>query len=270
MYMHTCLYLQVRPEEIPMRSVLPLMRFRTCSAVFRTRCDLWHTLLSSLEDTLWPLTHPPEQSSGHTVTFDTPSWAVLRTHCDLWHILLSRLQDTLWPLTHPPEQSTGHTVIFDTSSWAVYRTHWPLTPPPCEQSTGHTVTFDTLTPLSSLQDTRWPLTHLEQSTGHTVTFDTPLAVYRTHWPLTPPPNSLQDTLWPLTHFPEQSTRHIVTFDTPSWAVYRTHCDLWHTFLSSLQDTFGNVRFGRRPVIGGVSRDVTSWFAYAEEWARQVC
>ena len=32
----------------------------------------------------------------------------------------------------------------------------------------------------------------------------------------------------------------------------------------------NVRIGRRPVIGGVSRDVTSWFAYAEEWARQVC
>ena len=37
-----------------------------------------------------------------------------------------------------------------------------------------------------------------------------------------------------------------------------------------QTIFGNVRFGRRPVIGGVSRDVTSWFAYAEEWARQVC
>ena len=33
---------------------------------------------------------------------------------------------------------------------------------------------------------------------------------------------------------------------------------------------GNVRFGRCLVIGGVSRDVTSWFAYAEEWARQVC
>ena len=38
----------------------------------------------------------------------------------------------------------------------------------------------------------------------------------------------------------------------------------------LDDVVGNVRFGRCPVISGVSRDVTSWFAYAEEWARQVC